>query len=252
MARPAREFPAKLKNDAIVEALVELRFDMPTGGLPEIFFVRLAQNPAWKEFEQRVLPAFQIPPVVRQSDENLRYQPYFELAAPDKSRTVRIGSQMLSYHRLAPYVGWDQFQVELKGVVDWLFSQISELTVRRMGLRYMNALRTDLHGIESVLDLNLTLTVADQRVSGNVNINFTNAVSSDTVCTVRIATPEFIQGSIPPNTSVYVDVDVFTNEGFRSTNQADVTAWINNAHTAEKQNFFRLLTDQKIRELKEK
>jgi hypothetical protein len=77
MARPARAIPAKLKNDAIVEALVELRFDMPTGGLPEIFFVRLAQNPAWKDFEQRMLPAFHIPPVVRQSDENLRYQPYF-------------------------------------------------------------------------------------------------------------------------------------------------------------------------------
>jgi uncharacterized protein (TIGR04255 family) len=49
-----------------------------------------------------------------------------------------------------------------------------------------------------------------------------------------------------------VDVDVFTKEGFRSTNQADVIAWINNAHAEEKEHFFRLLTDQTIRELKEK
>jgi hypothetical protein len=49
-----------------------------------------------------------------------------------------------------------------------------------------------------------------------------------------------------------VDVDVFTKEGFRSKNHADVIAWINNAHTAEKQHFFRLLTDQTIEELKEK
>ena len=252
MAEQTRPVPEKLKNDAIVEALVELRFDMPTGGLPEIFFVRLAQNPAWKKFEQRTLPAFHIPPVVRQSDENLRFQPYFEVAAPDKGRTVRIGSQVLSYHCLAPYAGWEKFQVELKDVVDWLFSQVSGLTVRRMGLRYMNALRTDLHGINSVLDLDLTLTVANERVSGNVNINFTNAVNDNTLCTVRIATPEFIQGLVPPNTSVYVDVDVFTKEGFCSTNQADVIAWINTAHTAEKQHFFCLLSDQKIRELREK
>jgi uncharacterized protein (TIGR04255 family) len=252
MARPVHQIPAKLKNDAIVEALVELRFDMPTGGLPEIFFVRLAQNPAWKEFEQRMLPTFNIPLVLRESDENLRYQPYFELAAPDKRCTVRIGSQVLSYHRLAPYVGWDKFQIELKDVVDWLFSQISDLTVRRMGLRYMNALRTDLHSIKSVLDLDLALTVADERVSSNVNINFTNTVGGDALCTVRIATPEFIQGPVPPNTSLYVDVDVFTKEGFRSKNHADVIAWINNAHTAEKQHFFRLLTDQTIEELKEK
>lgn len=252
MAESARAIPAKLKNDAIVEALVELRFDMPTGSLPEIFFATLARNPAWKEFEQRMLPSFYIPPVVRQSDENLRYHPFLELTAPDKGCTVRVGPQVLSYHRLAPYVGWDKFQVELKDFVNWVFSQINDLTVRRMGLRYMNALRTDLHGINSVLDLDLRLTVADERVSGNVNVNFTNAVSGDTLCTVRIATPEFIQGAVPPKTSVYVDVDVFTKEGFRSTNQDDVIAWIKNAHTAEKEHFFRLLTDQTIGELKEK
>ena len=80
----------------------------------------------------------------------------------------------------------------------------------------MNALRADLHSIKSVLDLDLTLTVADERVSSNVNINFTNTVDGDSLCTVRIATPEFVQGPVPPNTSLYVDVDVFTKEGFRS------------------------------------
>ncbi len=79
MAKPERLVPAKLTHDAIVEALVELRFDMPTQSLPDIFFVRLADNPTWKEFERRMLPAFGIPPQVRQSDANLRYQPYLEL-----------------------------------------------------------------------------------------------------------------------------------------------------------------------------
>jgi len=79
MAKPAREIPAKLKNDAIVEALVELRFDMPEGSVPEIFFVRLAESPAWKEFHQRMLPLFHLPVQVRMSDVNLRYQPALEL-----------------------------------------------------------------------------------------------------------------------------------------------------------------------------
>jgi uncharacterized protein (TIGR04255 family) len=105
MAKPAPEIPAKLKNDAIVEAVVELRFDLPSGSLPEITFVRLAENPAWKEFQQRMLPLFHLPPQVRMSEVNLRYQPALELGAPDRQRTVRIGPQVLSYHRLAPYVG---------------------------------------------------------------------------------------------------------------------------------------------------
>ncbi len=129
---------------------------------------------------------------------------------------------------------------------------MNEVTVRRLGVRYMNALRPDLHGIKSLLDLDLTLTVAEERVSGNVNINFINTVSADTMCAVRIATPEFIQGNIPPNTALYVDVDVSTKEGFRSTDQGDVVAWIDRAHMEEKKHFFRLLTDRTIRDLTER
>jgi len=118
----------------------------------------------------------------------------------------------------------------------------------------MNALRADVHRIKSVLDLNLELKVAGEKIEGNVNVNFTEAVKNDSACTVRIATPEFIQvqGAVPPNTSVYVDVDVFTKDGFSTGSRETVIAWINDAHTAEKENFFQLLTDQTISELKER
>lgn len=254
MAKAAHIVPAKLKTDAIVEALVELRFDLPSVGIPEISFVRLAENPAWKEYQQRMLPLFHLPAHVRMSDVNLRYQPALELVAPDTQRSVRIGPQVLSYHRLAPYVGWGKFRPEINETVVWLFTQIPEINVRRLGLRYMNALRAEAHQIKSVLDLNLELKVADKRIDGNVNVNFTEPVDNDSACTVRIATPEFIQvqGAVPPNTSVYVDVDVFTKDGFSTGSQEAVIAWINDAHTAEKENFFQLLTDQTINELKER
>lgn len=252
MAKATRVIPAKLKNDAIVEALAELRFVMPKVGVPELSFVRLAENPAWKEFEQRTLPAFNIPAFVRESDDNIRYQPYMEIVAPDKSHLIRIGPQVLSYHRLAPYVGWETFYGELKNTVDWMFSRMRDLVVQRIGLRYMNALRSDLHGIGSVVDLDLALTIAEEQLTGNVNINFTNTVSGNTLCTVRIATPEFIQGAIPPNTSVYVDVDVYTKARFGAASPSDVVAWLDQAHAVEKQNFFRLLADRTINQLRER
>ena len=254
MAKPAHEIPAKLKNDAIVEALVELRFDLPTGSLPELSFVRLAENSAWKDFQQRMLPLFHVPAAMRMTDVNLRYQPALELLAPDKGRTIRVGPQVLSYHRLAPYVGWDRFRPEIEETVRWVFTQMPEIIIQRLGVRYMNALRADVHRIKSVLDLNLELKVAGAQIDGNVNVNFTEPVTSDTACTVRIATPEFVQlnGPVLPDTSVYVDVDVFTKDNFSTTNRDAVVKWINDAHTAEKQHFFRLLRPETISELKER
>lgn len=242
--------PTELKHDAIVEAVVEIRFDMATGAIPEIVFGRLAEHGPWKGFEQRPMPAYQIPAPLRQADPNLRIQPLFELAAPDKLRTIRIGSHVLSYHRLSPYVGWEKFKPELDEAIDGLFSKTVGLSIRRLGLRYMNALRTDVHGIRSISDLNLKLSMAGESVSRNVNINFTTEIDKDTDCTVRIATPEFVQGNLPPNTSVYIDVDVFTKEAFRTKDQADVKKWVEFAHKKEKEHFFVLLTDQTIDSLK--
>ena len=74
---------------------------------------------------------------------------------------------------------------------------------------------------------------------------------SCTPCTVRIATPEFIKGELPANTSVYVDVDVFTHDGYESREGADVASWLEAAHTKEKLQFFRLLTIETIDSLKE-
>ena len=251
MAERVQPIPTKLKHDAIVEALVELRFDLPPKTVPEVLFGRLAEYTPWKDFEQRALPASQLPAPIRQTDPNLRFAPLFELAAPDKRSSVRIGPHALSYHRLSPYVGWVRLAPELRDAVEGLFSKTTELTVRRLGLRYMNALRADVHGIRSILDLDLKLVIAGEAIKGNINVNFTTDVTDDTQCTVRIATPEFIQGTLPENTSVYIDVDVFTKNTFKTKDKDTVINWIESAHAKEKEQFFRLLTKDTIDVLKE-
>src|SRR5437879_12277215 len=143
MATRGKPIPTKLKHDAIVEAVFEVRFDTTT--LPEIFFGRLADYEPWKSFEQRRMPAHEIPAVLREADPNLRYQPVFELAAPAEHRAVRIGQHVLSYHRTAPYVGWAHFQPELNALVAALFAKADDPAITRLGFRYINALTTDLH-----------------------------------------------------------------------------------------------------------
>ena len=248
MALCGKPVPKKLKNDAIVEAILELRFDTVT--IPEILFGRLADYEPWKELAQQKLPIYEVPAALRQVDPNLRFQAIFELCGPQ--RAIRIGPQVISYHRMVPYIGWERFRPELEETITGLFDRANGLVIRRLGLRYLNALSPDLHGITSISDLDLEIKVASRRVEGNVNLNFTMDVTSATACTVRVATTEFVQGKLPPNTSVYVDVDVFTKDGFETRERKAVEDWVTAAHDNEKEQFFRLLTDRSIEALKER
>jgi uncharacterized protein (TIGR04255 family) len=250
MATHKKRIPAKLKYDAIVEALLEVRFDMTT--IPEVLLGRLADCPLWKGFEQDRMPTYEIPAFVRHADSNLRYQPVFELHNAEKNRAVRIGGQALSYHRLTPYESWAKFKPELDTAIDDLFAKAEGLTIRRLGLRYINAIRPELHRISSISELDLTVAVEQEPVAGNVNVNFSTDLSVDTQCTVRVATTEFVQGTLPPGSRVLIDVDVFTKEGFKTNGAQKVKQWVDSAHILEKEQFFRLLTQADIDALEEK
>jgi uncharacterized protein (TIGR04255 family) len=249
MVKRGTELPRKLKHDAIVEALVELRFNTPT--VTEVFLGRLIEHRNWEGWQQRQLPAYNIPPQFRQIDPNLQFTPIIELAERDGGAALRIGSSVVSYHRRAPYVGWARFKPELERVVESLFASGAKITVKRLGLRYMNALRPNLHNITSIADLDLELVVSQDVISSAVNINFTTDIGRQSACTVRIATKEFIQGAVPEDTTVFVDVDVFTSDSFSTTDISAVNHWVDFAHTQEKNEFFHLFKQSTIDMLRE-
>lgn len=249
MAKRGIQLPAKLTRDAIVEALLEIRFDMKT--LPEVLFGRLASYAPWQTFQQKPMSAYNVPAPMREADVNLRYQPIFELVSDDRTRAVRIGSHVLSFHVMAPYIGWTLFKTELENAVHQLFSSAEDLTVRRIGLRYTNALTPNDHGIRSINDLDVAITIAEERILGSVNLNFMTDLSDNTRCTVRVATKDFVGGAIPEDTTIIIDVDVFTKDSFKTKTIADVQSWIEFAHEKEKVEFFHLLPRKAIDALKE-
>ncbi len=229
-----------MKHDAIVEALLEIRFDMTT--IPEVLLGRLTDWPSGKGFEHDRMPTYEMPAFLRQTDPYFRYQPIFELHNTEKTRSVRIGGQVLSFHRLPPYEGWTKFKPELDSAIDALFAKAEGLTVRRLGLRYINAIRPELHGISSIAELDIKIAVEGEPIDRNVNLNFTTDLSEDTQCTVRVATAEFVQGILPPDSCVFIDVDVFTKETFNTNDANRVKKWVVSAHQIEKEQFFRLFT----------
>jgi len=178
------------------------------------------------------------------SDPNLRYQPVFQLSKVDDDglRSVRIGQNVASYHRAAHYVGWDRFRDELNVFFDGLFQKAEEgLNVTRLGIRYINALNTEQHGISAITDLNMEVSIAHMNVQQSVNVNYLTEHNENTQSIVRISTTDLILGTTPPDTVLLVDVDVYTKDGYKTSTIDDVKQWAEYAHTEETKQFFRLL-----------
>ena len=154
--------------------------------LPEVLVGRLVDHQPWAAFDQRHLPAYQIPAPIRQADSNLRYNPLFELVDQESPRLVRLGDHVLSYHQKAPYVGWAAFRQELFTTVDALFQKAGRVNVKRLGFRYINALKQAVHGVGSVLDLDLKVEVAGESIPDNMNLSIAAPVHERTRCMVRV------------------------------------------------------------------
>lgn len=218
--------------------------------MPELFFGRLAEE--WQEFKQRRMPSADIPAAIRRIDPTLRHQPSIELASTDNAQIVRIGPQTLAYLRRAPYPGWEEgFGSSIAKAIRKLFAVVPKVSVTRLGLRYVNAFRSDVHGVSGIDKLNLAVKASGKDLTSNLNLIYRVPVWEGNSCTVRIFTSDMVQGAAPKNTTVVADLDVYTDDGFSTGSPDDAVAWSERAHVAEKEVFFGLMTDEMIERLRE-
>lgn len=239
--------PSRLKEDGIEEALFEVRF--LAACLPEIVLGRLADLDEWREFSRSSLPVNNLPPPLRRSDPNIQFNPLIELRSRDGATLVRIGENVVSFHRLRPYCGWSIFQTELGRAIDGLFSRVDAVRVKRMGLRYVNAMSKGRHLIAGIKDLRLKVSAGEAELIEDVNLNYQLRLGEEHLAMVRVAAPSFVAGPIPPESTVFIDIDVFTPQHFETRDQRDVSNWIERAHDYEKEQFFRLIPDTLLQQL---
>ena len=234
--------PKKLKTDSIVEAVVELQFR--TSDVSEVIVGRLAGSQPWAEFTAVSLPAASLPPPLRRMDASMAHLPLLERRQNDQ-RFIRIGDQVLSCHRTKPYVGWDLFGVEVHQAVDVLFaSGIQGLLITRIGLRYINAFTQEEHGVASVDDLALKLSLSDRPIGVPFTLAFQRTLDGIGSALVKVAEKALVLNPVPPNLAVLLDVDIFTADGFETQNPNEVHDWIERAHEAEKREYIGMFTEQ--------
>lgn len=240
-----------LKQDGIKEALFEIRFDTPV--VPEAVIGRLTDVEAWSEFTPTRMASADLPQQVRMAAPNFRFTPSYELAKGSPNELIRIGPNSLSYHRLAPYPGWDQHAPALKQMLEALFGAIIPVTPVRLGFRYVNALNGNDHLVGSAADLALTV-VAGEGESFAPDIfalNYRRQSLPGHIEQVQIATPEYVPAaSGEDDFSVLVDIDIFTPDHYSIGGIDNVLNWMDVAHDLLKENFFKLLPEAIIHELR--
>jgi hypothetical protein len=100
--------------------------------------------------------------------------------------------------------------------------------------------------------LAIGVSVDNRPLSGHLNLNFKTGVDSDFETMTRIASIDLAEGIIPDNSTVIVDIDVYTCNTFRSTDVKDVQKWIVEAHAFEKAAFFDVLGAQNTERMRDK
>lgn len=240
------ELPEKLKKDSIIEAICEVRFSCEE--LEELVIGRLIDNTPWKEYSRARLPIADIPSPIRQADQNLKYQPVFEIRG--NGEIVKIGGSVISFHVLSPYHGWDKFKLFLDQSIDALVVKIDNISITRIGLRYINALVAENHFINSISDLPLKISVGKKNIVLNyLNLNFMRK-ESDYSTLIRIASPEFVIGI--SNLVALIDIDISTPDNFNTTDPSTAKDWLNKAHLVGKEEYFNLIPEKVLKLLIEK
>lgn len=243
------ELPKRLSRDAILEALLEIRFE--TRQLGEVLVGRLASLPLYEGYGVNRLPIANIPAEARDADENLRFQPTLQLNSPLTGELVKIGAHVISLHVTSPYPGWEAFSERLRLLVESLFEVLGDVAIVRIGLRYVNAITPD-HGVGRLSDLRFRVELAGKPTETEMVFSHRFKVDSDTSGSISVATPSFVNGpNLPPECAAFVDIDIFTPRPLGATNKDRVLEWVEKAHDAEKERFFGLLTDEQIERLKE-
>lgn len=242
-----RDLPRRINPDAIVEALIEIRFELST--LPEVFLGQLLSSPALAGLRPVRLPQADIPSAAKESEPSFKYQPSYQLEG--ENELLRVGSNVLSIHQLPPYCGWEKFAQRASSILRECWEGCGSPSLTQCGLRYINALRSDAHRVRSIDDLNLVVSVGGEALV-DVTVSYIDTQQKGTKALVRVASEKHVKGELPTNTTFVVDVDVNTEDTSNLQDLTSLLGWLETAHLLKNRLFFDLLPDRIVEELEEK
>ena len=241
------QIPVRLQKEPLLEAVWEIRFaaerDVPTGDvLPGVLYQAVHET---YPLSLR-LAAADIPRLIAQQDESLRYLPTMRLESPDAPFAVQIGPRVVTVNCRRPYAGWAAFSARVRVILNLLKTSGLVARAERFSLRYIDLLELDPQPSLASLDVSLRLGGYDlsrQPVQVRTEIAdgpFTQVLQVATPVDVTDAQGQRLQGTL-------VDIDTVHLLGEASWELIDER--LDAAHDASKRLFFGLLTQDAVERL---
>lgn len=227
--------PKKISPCPILEAIVELRFDSP---FPADAIFGIIYNAFKAEYPNvQELPILQLPEIVRNKDQILKYKPYYKLSNDDKF-LFQVGARTISLVSLNPYSGWGVFFGKIKNVVQ----RIKELEIvsaySRVGIRYING-----------FDCNIL-----EKINLSLNMTGKSFIDLDSSIRLEVPTGKFISTLQIANNAQVTKVGAITKgsvidiDTYIDNPASDIIDLIENGHSEEKKLFYTLLKEEFVKQ----
>lgn len=240
--------PFRLGKEPLLEAVWEVRF---AAGEP--YTLESLHGEIYKALSEKYpktvrLPAADIPASVSEQDANLRYAPKIRLER--KNHAIQIGDRMVSLNCRRPYPGWNAFSSDIGSLVSVIRDSRLVGRIERFSLRYADLLEFD--SPPSLSWLNLEIRLAGESQTWPVQM-WMNIQEGSLSHLIRIVCPAMVTTPEDPNkhAGVLLDIDTFRvlHDGEA---WSEIQQGLEEAHSASKQKFFKLLTPETIQRLEPK
>ena len=132
------KLPKRITPSPIVESVFEIRFtsDIPGTALCGLFYPVISRF--FPETSIEELPILQLPPVIRDNDPNLKFQPHYRLT--NDNHIFSFGQNSMSFGCTAPYSGWQRWSDFFLPIIEGLteIDTLKNIQINRLGLRYID------------------------------------------------------------------------------------------------------------------
>jgi len=235
--------PSRLKKEPLIDAIFEVRFtsSMDVASiLPGLLMARLGKI----EKVER-LPISDIPRPIRQSDQNLQFQPLLRLVW--EQFLINIGDRLVGISCKLPYVGWSDFKRAILEVYKHIFTIGVIEKTERYSMKYVDLIEGNDPG-EMVDRVAVDLNVGGHQLKREPFMVRVEVPDGSISHIVQVIAPAVVKLSTGQKTGVIVDIDSVC-----AHSTEDVEAFMSSLdsrlveiHAANKRMFFSSLKENTI------
>lgn len=230
--------PKSISPCPIRESVAEVRFqaNVPPDAVFGIVYQALKRDFAKVE----PMPILALPTEMRNADKDFTFLPHYRLVSD--AAVILLGPKVIAVGMRGEYPGWTAHFRRIKDTLSQFHQTGIRTRTLRLGLRYISFFGFDIYP-----KLRLRITVDESSLDGDET--FFKTVLSDKGCRSLLQVGKGLSlVNTPGETGSVVDIDSFTTE----TDGEFVPVldkFLEDAHRAEKELFFRLLKPEFLESL---